>query len=205
MTKLLRAEHAAFGCGERVGRVAALVLEEMPQVFVACEAEQSIAAAKAGGELEVGQKGAAVSVVLAVEPVLFLGEIVVGDAGAMQCAQRHLRRAEIGGIAVGLGDVQRHAVDPAAHQDVPSGKKKRRRDAERAGKRKRVAFAAEQRVGQRTAPPRHAVEPAQHRVDLAGLGAKAAALDGGKHVALEHDAGMPAAVQFVGDVVHARF
>ncbi len=198
-------QYPALGCGEYVGRIAALVLEEVPQVFVACEAEQRIAAAKAGGELEIGKKGAAMSVDLAVKPVLFLGEVVVGDAGAMQCKQRRLRRAEIGGIAVRLGDVQWHAVDPAAHQDVASGKKKRRRNAERAGNGKRAAFAAEKREGQRTAPPRHAVEPSQHRGDFAGLGAKAAALDRRKYVALEHDAGLPAAAEFGRDVVHARF
>ncbi len=91
--------------------------------------------------------------------------------------------------------MQRHAVDPAAHQDVLTGKQQRRRDAERAGNGERAAFAAEQRVRQSPAPPRHAVKPAQHRLDLAALGAKAAALDGGKHVALEHDAGMPAAAR----------
>ena len=41
------------------------------------------------------------------------------------------------------------------------------------------------------APPRHVVESAQHRIDLAGRGAEAAALDGGKNVALEHDAASP--------------
>ena len=98
------------------------------------------AAAKARRELEVGQIGAAVGV----EPVLLLGEIVVGDAGAMQRAQRRLGRAEIGGIAMRLGDMQRHAVDPAAHQRVASGEQQRRRDAERAGDRKRAALAPEQ-------------------------------------------------------------
>ena len=102
-------------------------------------------------------------------------------------------------------DVQRHAVDPAAHQGVLAGKEQRRRDAERAGNGERAAFAPEQRVRQSPAPPWHAVKPPQHRLDLAALGAKAAALDGGKHIAFEHDAGMPAAVQFVGNVVHARF
>ncbi len=56
----LARQHAAFGCGERVGRVAALVLEEMAQILVAGDPEQMIAAAKAGRELKVGEVGAAV-------------------------------------------------------------------------------------------------------------------------------------------------
>ena len=68
----------------------------------------------------------------------------MGDAGAMQRAQRRLGGAEIGGVAVGLGDMQRHAIDPAAHQRLASGKQQRRRDAERPGNGERAALAAEQ-------------------------------------------------------------
>src|SRR6202040_1148013 len=37
-------------------------------------------------------------------------------------------------------------------------------------------------------PPRHLIEPAQHRVDFARFAAKAAALDGREHVALQQHA-----------------
>ena len=73
---------------------------------------------KAGGELEIGQIGAAA----AVEPVLLLGEVVVAYAGAMQRAQRRLGGAKISGVAMRLGDMQRHAIDPAAHQRLAPGK-----------------------------------------------------------------------------------
>jgi hypothetical protein len=106
----------------------------------------------------------------------------------MEHPQRRLGGAEIGGIAVGLGDVQRHAVDPAAHQHAAAGEEQRRRDPEPPGDRERAAFAPEQQMRQTPAPPRHAVEAAQHRFDLAGLGAETAAFDGGEHIALEHDA-----------------
>ena len=55
----LARQHAAFGGGERLGRVAALVLEQMPQILVAGDAEQRAVAAEAGGELEIGEIGAA--------------------------------------------------------------------------------------------------------------------------------------------------
>ena len=90
---------------------------------------------------------AVLSAVLGIQPVLFLGEIVVSDAGAVQGAQSRLRGAEIGGVAMGFGDVQRHAVDPAAHQGFLTGKQQRRCDAERTGNRERAAFATEQRAG----------------------------------------------------------
>ena len=126
----------------------------------------------------------------------------MGDAGAMQRAQHSFRRAEIAGVAMRLGDMQRHAVDPAAHQRAASGKEQRRRDAERLGAGERLLLAAEQFIGERPAPPRHLVEAAQHGIDIAIVGAKAAALDGGKHVALEDGAAVPAIAEF--GVVHAR-
>ena len=90
-----------------------------------------------------------------------------------------------------LGDMQRHAIDPAAHQRAASCEQQRRRDAERAGNRQRAAFAPEQKMRQSAAPPRHVIDAAQHRVDLAALAAKTAAFDGGEDVALEHDAAAP--------------
>ena len=52
---------------------------------------------------------------------------------------------------------------------------------------------------------RHAVDPAQYRVDLPAVGAKAPALAGGKHFALEHDGSPPAAAEFVANVSHSIF
>ena len=190
--KLLRASTLALGGGKRLGRVAALVFEQMPQILVARDAEQHAVTPEARGELEIGQIGAAA----AVEPVLLLGEVVVAYAGAMQRAQRRLGGAKIAGIAMGLGDMQRHAVDPAAHQCMVSGKQKRRRDAELAGSRERAALAPEQQDSQAAAPPRHLIESAQHRIDLAAVDLKAAALDCRKHVALEHHAALPAPAKF---------
>ncbi len=90
----------------------------MPQILVGGDAEQPASRPEAGGELEIRQIGPAVA---AAQPVLFLGEIVVADAGAVQLAQRLLGGAEIGDVADGLGEVQRNAVDEAAHQRLPTG------------------------------------------------------------------------------------
>ena len=188
----LAGEHAALGRGERVGRVAAFVLQEMPQILVARDAKQHAVAAEAGGELEIGQICAAA----AVEPVLLFGEIVVAYSGTMQRAQRRLGGTKIADVAMGLGDMERHAIDPAAHQRTASGKQQRRRDAELSRSGERAALAPEQQDRQTAAPPRHLIEPAQHRIDLTAVCLKAAALDGRKHVALEHDAAAPTPAKF---------
>ncbi len=86
---------------------------------------------EAGGELEVGHIGAAVA---ADQPVLLLGEVVMADARAVQLAQRQLGGAEIGEVAMRLGEMQRDAVDEAAHQRLPAGPQQlqgRRRDRAR--------------------------------------------------------------------------
>ena len=72
---------------QRLGRVAALVFQEMPQILIGRDTEQPAAALEAGGELEIGEIGAAVA---AAQPVLLLGQIVVTDAGTMQFSQRRL-------------------------------------------------------------------------------------------------------------------
>jgi hypothetical protein len=123
---------------------------------------------------------------------LLFGEVVVAYSGAMQRAQRRLGGTKIAGVAIGLGDMERHAIDPAAHQRLASGKQQRRRDAELARSGERTALAPEQQDRQAAAPPRHLIETAQHRIDLVAICLKAAALDGRKHVALEHDAALPA-------------
>src|SRR5579871_3187327 len=116
----------------------------------------------------------------------------------MQQPERRFGGAKVGCIALWFGDVQRDALDPAAHQRAPPGKDERRRDAELAGGRQVVTLAPEQRNRQGTAPPRHVAEVPQHGVDLTAVGFEAAALDGGKHVALEQGAAAPAAVKLVG-------
>src|SRR5208282_5875973 len=114
----LAGEHMALGGGERVRRVAAFVLEQMAQILIARDAEQQAAAVEAGGKLEIGEIGASAGV----KPVLFLGEIVVAYSRTMERPQCRLGGTEIAGIAVRLGDMERHAIDPAAHQHAASGK-----------------------------------------------------------------------------------
>src|ERR1700733_15519098 len=101
----------------------------MTKVLVAGNAKQGAVSAKAGGELKIGEE----RVSPREKPILFLGEIVMGYSGAMQFSQCRFRRPEIGGIAERLGDMQRHAVDPAAHQHAAAGMQKRRRNAKRSG------------------------------------------------------------------------
>ena len=45
----------------------------------------------------------------------------MADACAMQLAQGELGGAEIGEVAMGLGQMQRDTVDEAAHQRLPAG------------------------------------------------------------------------------------
>ena len=149
---------------QRLRRVAALVLEQMPQILIGRDPEQLAARLEAGRELEIRDIGAAVA---AAQPVLFLGEIVVADAGAMHSSQRLLGGAKIGGIAVRLGQLQRHAIDEAAHQRLPAGPQQFRPDIEVARQRQRAGLAAEQMTRRQVGPPRHLIEPAQHGVDFA--------------------------------------
>ncbi len=72
---------------QRRGQVTTLVLQEMTDVFVGQDAKQPAAARETGGQLEIGDIGAAIG---AAQPVLLLGEIVVADAGPMHPAQRRL-------------------------------------------------------------------------------------------------------------------
>ena len=120
-------EHLSLARRQRLGRVGALVLQQMPQVFVGDDAIEPAAPVEAGRELEVGHIGAAVA---ADQPVLLLGEIVVADAGAVQPSQRRLGRAEIGEVAMGLGQMQRDAVDEAARKSAAAGPEQCRADIE---------------------------------------------------------------------------
>ncbi len=97
----------------------------MPQVLIGQNAKQPPAPRKAEGELEIGQIAAPIG---AAQPVLFLGQIVVADPGAVQPPQHGLGGAEIGVVAVRLGDMQRDAVNPAAHQLLPAAEQKRWRN-----------------------------------------------------------------------------
>jgi len=126
--------------GDRVGCIAALVLEQVAQILVGRDPEQPSAARESQRELEIGEIGAPVA---AAQPVLLLGEIVVADSGAMQLAQRRLGRAEKLRVAMRFGDVQRQAVDPAAHQRVPPGKQQWRGDPELPGNGQRAPLARE--------------------------------------------------------------
>ena len=103
---------------QRLRRVAAFVVEQMPQILVSRDTEQPASRPKAGRELEIRDIGTAIA---AAQPVLFLGQIVVTDAGAMQLAQRLLGGTEIGDIARRLCQMQRHSVDESAHQRLLAG------------------------------------------------------------------------------------
>src|SRR5262249_10244609 len=127
------------GGGQGVRRVAPFVLEEMAQVFVARQAKQPAATAEEGRQLEIGEIGSA----MRIQPILLFGESVMRNPGTMPTAQRGCGRTEKGGVAVRLGNMQRYAVDPAAYQELPSGKKQRRRDPKNAGNCQRAAFAPE--------------------------------------------------------------
>ena len=169
----------------------------MPNILVGRDAEQPAAPLEAGGELEVGEIGVAVA---AHEPVLLLGEVVVADACAMQPVQRLLGGTEVGDVAMRLCQMQRDAVDEAAHQRAAAGPQQLGSDLQALGQRQCPALARKQVSRWNERPPRHLIEPPQHRVDLAVLAAKAAALDGRKHVALEQHAFGPARRQHRGVV-----
>src|ERR1700730_16796597 len=142
----------------------------MPQILITRDAKQRAVAAEAGGELKISEIGAPA----AVEPVLLLGEVVVAYAGAMQLAQCGFGGTKIAGVAERLGDMERHAIDPAAHQRTAAGKQQLRRDAELARSGERASLAPEQQDRQPAAPPRHLIETAQHRIDFAAVGRKGA-------------------------------
>jgi hypothetical protein len=59
------------------------MLEHVAQVFIGREAKQLAATTEQGRKLEIRQISAPVG---APQPILFLGEIVVADAGAVQGA-----------------------------------------------------------------------------------------------------------------------
>jgi hypothetical protein len=114
----------------------------------------------------------------------------------MQLAQGGLGRAEEAALAVRLGNMQRQAVDPAAHQRALAAEQQGWSDAELARDRQRAPLAREQVARQAEAPPRHLVDAAQHRLDVVWGRAEAAALDRRQQVALEHDAASPASLDF---------
>src|SRR5580658_3758290 len=95
----LAREHAALGGSESGGRITALVLEQMPQILVTREAKEPPTAAETRGKLKVSDVGAAVRI----KPILFLGEIVVGNAGVMERSQCCLGGAEVADIAMWFG------------------------------------------------------------------------------------------------------
>src|SRR5215470_12882218 len=96
----------------------------------------------------------------------------------MQPAQRRLGRAEVGDIAIWLGQMQRDTIDEAAHQRAPSGPEQFGPDVEALRARQRLPLAREEMARRPKRPPRHLVEPAQHGVDLAAVATEATALDG---------------------------
>src|SRR5665647_1718122 len=93
-------EYLALLRRQRFRRVAALVLQHMPKIFVGRDPEQPAARLETGRELKIRDIGAAVA---AAEPVLLFRQIVVADAGAMQPVQRLPGRAEIRGVPARFG------------------------------------------------------------------------------------------------------
>src|ERR1700738_1605477 len=94
--------------------------------------------------------------------------------------------------------MERHAIDKTAYQRLPAGPSQFRANVEVARQRQRAALAGEQMARREIGPPRHLIEPAQHRVDFAAIAAKPAAFDRRKHVALQQHALDPARRQHCG-------
>ena len=115
----------------------------------------------------------------------------MANAGAMKLAQRFLGRTEITDIASGFRQVQRYTINKPAHQRLTSGPKKFRPDIQAVRPCERATLARKQMARRNQRPPWHVIEPAQHRIDLAVITAKPAALDSGEHVALEQHAFAP--------------
>src|SRR5262249_52661286 len=181
------------GGGNARQRRGVFVLKQNPQIRGGDQREQPPPPLETARKLEVGEIGAAVA---APQPVLLLGEIVVANPRPMQLAKRGAGGTEIGTVAIGLGNLQGHPIDPAAHEDATSGKEQRWRDAELASNRKPLAFTPEQMMGHGKAPPWPLVDTAQHRLDLACRRREAAALHGRERVTFEHHAARPASLDF---------
>ncbi len=122
----------------------------------------------------------------------------------MQLAQRLLGRPEIADVAERLCQMQRHPVDEAAHQRLPAGPQQFGADTQIARQRQRAALAGEQMARRQVGPPRHLIDPAQYRIDVAICRSEAAALDRGEHVALEQYAFGPSRRQNLGVVPSAN-
>ena len=94
------------------------MLEQVAQVLAREQAHP--ARARPGDrELEIGEPGRTVR---EHQPVRFLGEVVVGDAGAVQALQQAVRVAEPGRVAARRALVHGRAVEVAAieHASVPA-------------------------------------------------------------------------------------
>ncbi len=145
------------------------------------------AAREAHRELEIGEIGAPVG---AAQPVLLLGEIVVADAGAMQLAQAPpWRSGNRRASPCGLAMCSAHAVDPAAHQRLLRREQQRRRDR-RARPRPQARGVSRVNRWRASAKLHHgtsSIRRSTASTSPSGV-AKAAALHGREHVALEHDA-----------------
>ncbi len=145
---------------QRLRAIAALVLEEVADVLIGGDAEQLGAAGEADRELEIHQHRRAVR---RAQPVLLLGEVVMGDVAAMHFAQARPRRAEPGEVAMGPGQLQRHAVDEAADQIAFRQFIDRHGVAGALGAAQRLGLAAGEAAGERLHPPFHVVIAPAHR------------------------------------------
>ena len=130
--------------------------------------------------------------VRAAQPILLLGEIVVRDRGAMQGVQGRAGASKIGVIAEWPRDLERASRNVTAHQPMLVCVEQRRGCPEWGRHLECATFATKQMRGERTAPPRHFVQSAQHRRDVAAARIpENATFHRGKDIALEHDRGLP--------------
>src|SRR5262249_31793235 len=182
-------QQATFGGGERLRRIAPLVLEQVAQILVRRDAEEPGSARETGGKLEVGDIGTPVP---PAQPVLLLGKVVMAGTGPGELPKGGFGGGEKCLLAMRLGDGERQAVDPAPDHRVVGGEQERRRNAEFTRDRQCAPLAREQMARQAATPPWHFVEPAQHRFHLVGADREASAFDGRKQVALDHEAAGPA-------------
>src|SRR4051794_1720557 len=180
------------------------MLEQMPEILVSRNPEQPAARFEAGGELEICQVGLAIA---AAQPILFFCKIVMADAGAVQRAQRLLGGTEIADIAQWLCQMQRYAIDKAAHQRLAPRPQQFRPDIQVPRLCKGTTLAFEQMARRDKGPPRYVIEAPQYGIDLVNprlIAAKAATLDRGKHVPLQQHALGPSRRQD-GGVLFGQF
>src|SRR5690606_29420179 len=152
-------EQASFHWGQRVAAVHALVLEQVAQVLAVQQPHPARARVAAAGELEVDDRGASV---LQHQPVGFLGQVVVGDAAAMQLLQQSPCGVEPGRVATRRPLVHRRARHVAAVEAAPVPGQQLRHVGHAVNGAQRQRLAAGQPPGGQAQPDRHVRQVAAH-------------------------------------------